>query len=388
VGKAIVDVSGEEFREIDLGGSDFRGASFKNATLFKCITDGARFEKANFDQAKILGGYFSTTEFSDVSMQGTTLDNVSGRGCNFTRVDMSTVVAPLQLGITSTEQFRTRFTQGKIRVDLIGKTWTWMVLDDAEIDGVEQIPEDKVFLANNANLSGVDLSRLKCKFADFSNSEMHGTRLSGVKLPGAKFLGAKLDGTGDRDPADLVGAHLPEAQFQNAQLSGVTFTGARLDQAKFDGATILDADFSNAYLESVSFAGVEQKLASGATFNRAFLCNCDFRGVDLSTNKGARRASLAEAYLHGANLTGAQLAGTILSGAGIPTERGELTVTLGDLPPLPFPYDPTILDPDQSTNPETVCPSGAKGPCTGDKLKPQTPFPSVWPWPRGRGEQE
>lgn len=381
VGKAVVDVSKEEFRDIDFVRADFTGANFNGALLHRCFSNEARFTNANFNGATFFGGDFYKTDFTDTSMQGTTFQNTGARGCNFTRVDMTTVIAPLPLRAESTERVRSRFTGAKIRVGLIGPgAWDWMILDDAQIDGIEQIPKDRRFTATNANLSRVNLSKLDCKYADFTNAELRGTVFSGANLPGAKFTGAKLD------EAVLSTAQLQTAKFQNAQLSKAHFSAARLEEANFDGATMLDVDFSNAYLESVTFTGVEQKQMSGTLFNRAFLVNSNLSGIDLATRRGERRSSLTEAYLQGANLSGAQLAGTNLTSAGIATESGSLSVKLPDLPPVDVYYEPTIIDPWQSTNSETVCPNGQNGPCDGDKLKPKTPFPDVYPWPRRKEE--
>jgi hypothetical protein len=86
-----------------------------------------------------------------------------------------------------------------------------------------------------ANLVGVDFSRLKLDFVDFSVAT----------LTGASFVGTNLTNS------IFIRADLSAANFEGATLKNVDFTAAMLDQASFKGANLEGAVLCDVNLETV-----------------------------------------------------------------------------------------------------------------------------------------
>jgi len=112
------------------------------------------------------------------------------------------------------------------------------------------------------------------------------------------------------------GAHWPGVHLQHADLAGVDFTSAHLEQASLAYANLGQACFDGAILPSANLEGVEATSASfsmadlrGARLDKARLHLADFSGADLSG------ASLVEAVLGASNLSSSRLSGANLSWA-------------------------------------------------------------------------
>jgi uncharacterized protein YjbI with pentapeptide repeats len=94
-----------------------------------------------------------------------------------------------------------------------------------------------------------------------------------------------------------------EADFTEADLSGVRLTGAYLWKANFTGAHLENANFFQADLSDANL--------SGAFLSKSYLSGAEFRNTNLS------EADLREANLYCANLQNADLRGTNLTGANL-----------------------------------------------------------------------
>jgi uncharacterized protein YjbI with pentapeptide repeats len=378
-GRAQVDLSGEDLSGVNFGYADFTRAILKGTKLNAAKFERARFPGTSLDRADFTGATLKTVDFKTATMDGTILNGVTGESCDFSDCDLRTVVATTALAITSPEGAPTRYSRTKLKYALLGPDWKDRILDYAQ---VESIPASVSGLdARNADLTGMQLSKLDAFEAKFQNARLHAVGFTFSKLTSAKFDGARLEGISLPDgaalaPADFTQSELRSASFKNANVSGVSFSGAKLQESVFDGATVRGANFANAYMKAVNFSAVEQKMMHGVNFSRAFLVGCNFQGADLSID-----VQLVQAYLQGADFSNAQLARANLAGSGIASEAGELSVRLGDRS-ITVKYDPTIIDPAVSTSDTTRCPNGDLGPCTG-KLETPKPFPTSWPWPAG-----
>jgi len=113
--------------------------------------------------------------------------------------------------------------------------------------------------------------------------------------PGVEWRRCLLD-SAELAGADLSRAHLRDASFQRAVMTGARLAEADAQNARFVSAAMAGADLTRAVLRS-------------ADFTRADLKGAKLVGADL------RRATLFRADLTGADLTGADLSGANLSGA-------------------------------------------------------------------------
>jgi len=111
--------------------------------------------------------------------------------------------------------------------------------------------------------------------------------------------------------ADLDDAVLTEVNFSQARLRGAALARARLARGKFRAANLTDANLAGVDLAGAVLTGACLK---GVDLTGAVLRGADLTGVDL-TRANLQRANLREANLSSATLTGALLDGADLSGA-------------------------------------------------------------------------
>lgn len=99
------------------------------------------------------------------------------------------------------------------------------------------------------------------------------------------------------------GAHLHNANLNNADLSNANLSGADLIHANLRKANLTHANLSNANLSNANLAKAKLSKAqlSGANLSKAHL----------------HQANLTNAHLSGANLTGADITGANLTGADL-----------------------------------------------------------------------
>lgn len=114
-------------------------------------------------------------------------------------------------------------------------------------------------------LSGIDLSLEGC--TDLSDYNLDKADLQGVSGSEIKFCRAKLNW------ADLSGAVLRLANFENATMIGTKLLNAELTEAHFHSAHLQGADLSQANLERASLIGTHlmQTNLSGANLTQADL---------------------------------------------------------------------------------------------------------------------
>jgi uncharacterized protein YjbI with pentapeptide repeats len=136
--------------------------------------------------------------------------------------------------------------------------------------------------------------------------------LVGAQIPKANLNAADLSGT-VLDNANLIGAQLNVANLSDALLFDANLTDAFLVHADLREAELYNAHLNNAYL---NWANLTSTLLTNADLSGAVLADADLRDAKLDN------AHLNNAYLGGgANLAGADLSGADLSGARFLTQK-------------------------------------------------------------------
>jgi uncharacterized protein YjbI with pentapeptide repeats len=257
--------------------------------------------------------------------------------------------------------------------------------DDAHLDFLEGAD------LSSAKLTGIDFSGQNLKHANLTGANLNKATLIGIDLESANLSHAQLReaslGYANLKAADLTGAfleadegykaarlsyaYLPNAILADAHLNGVNFSYAQIygADATVFGATMQDADFANANLSGLNLT--DGKL-QGANFAGANLVNTDFTSADL------KKANLPGAYLQGADFTAAELDGADLTGAVVALAAGSFVfeqIGDGNTSSSWTVYYATTTLPEITTTSTTSCPSGEDGPCAGDKLIAPTPTP-------------
>jgi uncharacterized protein YjbI with pentapeptide repeats len=151
----------------------------------------------------------------------------------------------------------------------------------SEWDAVRRINADGRVRREPLNLQGCDLRN-----ADLREAQLESANFEGARLQRIDFGRAQLNG------AVFAAAQLEQARFVDAQLDGAIFERARLRRAVFAGAHLHGTDFVGAQLQDVVFEGAQLKTVEfrsaeleAAEFAGALLEDVDFQDTRLG---GAR----------------------------------------------------------------------------------------------------
>jgi hypothetical protein len=180
-----------------------------------------------------------------------------------------------------------------------------------------------------------------------------------------------------------------DANFTDAQLSGVNFSGAYLygASASVTGATLAGADFSNAYLTGLDLSNVRDANMAGAKFDGACCVNCKFTGTTIVPDSTGGGGSFVSTCLQGADFADASLAGADLVNAAIappcPTPGTCTFPATIEIKGNPVTIHITVNDagtilPPTATTANSVCPDHSDGPCSGAQLHAAN-APRSWP---------
>lgn len=140
-----------------------------------------------------------------------------------------------------------------------------------------------------ANLSGADLSGARLPSAVFDEANLAHARCRGTDLSDAHFAKADLTGV------DLTSADIVSAAFLGAKLVGARLCGADFQYARFCDSDMTGADMTGAYNSG------DPRLNAHADFSGAILRGANLTRADFTFTKGV------PADLTGANITDAKL---------------------------------------------------------------------------------
>ena len=201
---------------------------------------------------------------------------------------------PRNLLVTDTDLVTDRDVQlGEATLNLRGRDLRYARLDRSDLHQSDFTGAD----LSHASLVGADLRGIALTCSDF-NSSVAGSSNDGdgcAAARSANFARARLDG------ADMAGADLRDARFENAALGSVILARANLTGADFHGARLDGADISGASLQGADFEAAELRAAT--------LSNAGLEGAVL------RQANLEGANLHRAALWGADLTNAKMTAA-------------------------------------------------------------------------
>ena len=192
------------------------------------------------------------------------------------------------------------------------------------------VQEHEVFKGLHINLqgswlNGVVLSGARLRKANLVRAHLQEAELRGAHLEEAHLFDAQLQGA-DLEDVHLQRANLMRAQMQgadlvDAQLQGANLMGAQLQGADLVGALLQGADLGDAKLQGANLMGAQLQGANlmGAQLQGAYLGGAQLQGAYLGDAKlqGANLvdAQLQGAYLEDAHLQRANLMGALLQGA-------------------------------------------------------------------------
>ncbi len=235
----------------------------------------------------LTGADLASADLAGASLTGANLLGANLTSANFTNANLTSANlggAVLSSAIFTGATF-TGVTSGSIfTADNVTLPVNWLLYDG-------------YLMGPKANLAGISMVRLGM---DFPNAD-----LDGANLTGAAFDQSELYQT------NLTDANLTGASFFNSTLSGVTITGANFTNADLTGLFAYGTVGTAGQLPPNWSQSGSYLLGPTTNLTRADLSNMDLTGVDL------RGAQLGEASLNDANLSHANLYGAGLDGANI-----------------------------------------------------------------------
>ncbi|MFS8083751.1 MAG: pentapeptide repeat-containing protein [Ginsengibacter sp.] len=228
-------------------------------------------------------------------------------------------------------------------LDLTKTKWDGANLNGTNFQGATLEGATGLNGAARTELKGALFNRASARYVDFSAGKLNGASFTQADLEGADFSYAHLTGVAGGPAGNFNGANLKNVSLAGASLNSVSFTyaslfgtalgrpastcqlakatcpadltatGATCSCASASGANLTDADFSNAFVYGVDFTG--STVLNGTQFNNAILVASNFTGVKFSVDpaQGGKAPLFNGAWLQGVSATGMLNSG--LSGA-------------------------------------------------------------------------
>jgi len=291
---ATVNATGAMFVGADLSGAIVTNPTFTNAQLDDLRGNGLQvsggtLSGASLGAASLVGASFtgvtlSDADFTDAVLSGSTLDGVTALR---TRFDGANLRGTLVLG---TNNFSNANFSGA-------------AMQQANISSV-------VF--TDVTATGVNLQNATLSQATFTRVNFVGAILDNAVGLGARFEGADMTGASMRY-ADMTGAHFgsstgPDSVATNlddAVLDNLTCRACELYNVQMVGATANEAAFTQSYFSNSNLDGLNANLGTVAPlFDRTRISGTTFRGALL------RDARFESSYFYSADFTGADLRGS------------------------------------------------------------------------------
>lgn len=203
------------FSKVSLNGCDFSGSNFKN-----CKFIASQYVNSNFQKATFLASEFENVEFeksdfyktrfgAEQAQDASKFQGVTFSDCEMESCDMRHVILRKH-GVFNSACIESDYSQAEF--------------------------EDLVF--SNSDLNRSNMTRLRGKDLFATNTNFDAVNFSGASLPNAELT---------------LNTSLLEANFNQAELSGVRCAQSDISLAKFKGATLKDCAFTNVQLIQADF---------------------------------------------------------------------------------------------------------------------------------------
>lgn len=225
-GSEKMDLSGEDFAEMDLSGVafnsvnlrnvDLRGTSLQGTSFNKCLLSGMKTDPStNVNAASFDGSVIKDTTIS-FSLSGGTFSGVDFSGSTF---DGDGAEGGTDIDLRTANLRNTVFT-GQImeNVDFSGSDLKGANLSESSLSNAKFIEADLMGAKiDNADLRGADFQRANLVGATITNSNLSSANLIGVKIDpnqtnmtgtnihGARFLPANWNNLGPNDMSLALG---------------------------------------------------------------------------------------------------------------------------------------------------------------------------------------
>jgi len=332
------DFSGLDLRKLNLENADMTKAKFNNAILTEVnfhnsVLTGATFKGAELALARLKGADIQLAKFEGVDFSGTDLDAVTADYAIFDEANL--VGTPMTDSSFVGVSFKGAYFENNALEGIVldGADFTAATLTN--MGGFTDIQADGVTMdyakLSYITMTDTNMSSTTFYFAEFTDVSFEDFKGTGAAFCGAKFLIAPGSSTGPTfkdmflKDADFKGVvfekfYSEDSKFYGTDLTGATFLGGNIADAKFGSAKMDYVTFHDAIVDATFAADFDFSSGEGATTAASMmyanfsgsttLFGADFTDVDLlgATFVGL---SLEKAVFDGANLASANFSGSV-----------------------------------------------------------------------------
>ena len=276
-------------------GGDFVGWDLSGADLSGLDLAGANLDKALMERVNLTGTNLSGAHLRDAVLAHADLVSTTLKGAILTRANMGSA------RIEKADFEGADLTEAIFAKSVLTEvSWRGARLDDTRFE--------------NASMRSIDCGgAFSGKSLIFNQADLRGFSFAGARLRAAAFIECDVRGV------DFSGAVFEKCAFVTLRAMGARFGGLRVDSGSFARECDLSGtDFSGAILLNMSFRGARLPGAQlrGAQLSGSDFSECDLSGADLSRSD-ARAARFVRANLAGANFSGANLMDAIFQHAAL-----------------------------------------------------------------------
>ncbi|CAK0859437.1 unnamed protein product [Prorocentrum cordatum] len=313
-----------DFRDADLRSARCEGARFSNCTFPSAVLDGASLLKVVFTACEMV-----RCSLQNVNLNASTIDDTDLTGC---RLNSATLKAAQLNRVNLKEASMVKVTalEAVVRcssldradlrsVDLTGSHLRECTLDGANLTSAVLV---KPLKWQSNTMVRVQMQGANAEGAQLYKCDFSGANLTEAKLSGARLVDSKLEkadlGLATAIRTDFSGCKCAEAKMEGISAEGADWVDADLSSINGTAGIFSDGNFLNAKLLNAQLGGAKMRVAN---FNNADLTGVMAENADL-TECGMRKAritriSLKGALLDKANLRGAHGQDACLSGVRI-----------------------------------------------------------------------
>ena len=257
--KGVVFFDDANLGHVDLSGSKILGTSFRRASMTYANLSGVTISCSNFVQANLESAQMhrvscsASNQFGDeMNFSGAILARVDAFDSRFSGANMEGV------DFSGSRFLNCMFIESNLaRAHVEGASFHKTNFTKAVMDGmVGGILRDRAtdFLESRmefasiryASLRSTWFGRVAAPSADFSHSDLSGSRFFSADLKFASFVGCKLQAVdftnADLERANFIGADLTDAVLNGARLAYVQGDGQRIKSFELDGQHVVVFD--------------------------------------------------------------------------------------------------------------------------------------------------
>lgn len=333
------NLNGASFRNCTLGMVDFTDAQINNVSFYsaKSFTAEKLYSTASYKNKDLSGIDFRFVDVKNWDFSGQNLSGVNFYSRDFTGADFTdSVITNTDLSgsnltfdqLKSTASYKNKDLSGASfsSVDLAGFDFSDQIINNASFGNAKNLTASQI--ASTASYKNKDLSGV-----DFEGLDLTGLDFSGQIIKNASFCNSNYSSgvaaviTKEQlysTKSYAVDKDLSGIDFTRSTLSGWNFAGQNLEGATFYYADVAEADFTGATVKNVSFERVKNFTEEQLYSTKSYSVDKDLSGINFTyfnvkewdfTGQNLDGADFYYSDVNGANFADAVITNAIMTDA-------------------------------------------------------------------------